>query len=426
LADSSPVVNLPFTLRGTFGKSGNIAFPSDRDPAQRQSKSPRPAGVIITPEGNTVKFKNAAVFGAIALTSVIALSACSAATPAETPTPTPTTPAFEIDSTLAGTITAGGSSAQANAEAAWTAAFIAQAKGVTVNYDKSQGSGGGVTNWLAGSYDFAGSDSPLNQDNQTKSQAICGAGGALNFPVYLSGVAIIYNLPGVKDLKLSSATLAKIFSLQITTWDDAAIAADNKGATLPSTPITVVTRSDGSGTTANFTNYLTQVQPTIFAGPAGSAWPVAGTSGQQGGSGVVNTVTAGEGTIGYADHSSIGTATAASIQSGAGKDFVTYSPEAATTGFEAAAVAAPLTDGDLSKKIDYTKISGADSYPIPLLSYAIACTTFADPAQAKLVKNYIGFIGSDIGQKVAAKNAGSAPVPASILADFAASLELIK
>ncbi len=381
---------------------------------------------ILIPEGNTVKFKNVTVVGALALTAVIALSACSAATPVETATPTPTAAAFTIDPTLKGTLTAGGSSAQANAEAAWTAAFTAVAPGVTINYDKSQGSGGGVTNFLAGSYDFAGSDSPLNQDNQTKSQATCGAGGALNFPVYLSGVAIIYNVAGVKDLKLSSATLAKIFSLQITSWDDAAIAADNKGAKLPTEPITVVTRSDGSGTTANFTNYLTQVQPTLFAGPAGSAWPVAGTSGQQGGSGVVNTVKAGEGTIGYADHSSIGDLTSAAIQSGAGKDFVAYTPEAATTGFEAAAVAAPLTDGDLSKKIDYTKISGADSYPIPLLSYVIACTTFKDPAQAALTKAYIGFLGSETGQKVAAKNAGSAPVPASITADFTASLELIK
>ena len=374
-----------------------------------------------------MKFKNVAAVGAIALASVIALSACSTGTPTDTAAPTESAaPAFTIDPSLSGTLTAGGSSAQANAEAAWTAAFTAVATGVTVNYDKSQGSGGGVTNWLAGSYDFAGSDSPLAQDNQTKSQTICGTGGALNFPVYLSGVAIIYNVAGVTDLKLSSETLAKIFSLQITTWDDAAIAADNKGAKLPSEPITVVTRSDGSGTTANFTNYLVQVQPSIFAGPAGSAWPVAGTSGQQGGSGVVNTVKAGEGTIGYADHSSIGDLNAAAIQSGSGSDFVSYSPEAATTGFEAAAVAAPLTDGDLSKKIDYTKISGADSYPIPLLSYAIACTEFKDPAQAALTKAYIGFIGSDIGQRVAAKNAGSAPVPASILADFAASLELIK
>ena len=425
LGDNLRSVHRSFTFRVRSVKGLRIAFPLGPAPVWRRSIRTEMTAAIITPEGNTVKFKNVAAVGAIALASAIALSACSAPTPVTTTTPTPTAAAFTIDPTLAGTITAGGSSAQANAEAAWSAAFTAVATGVTINYDKSQGSGGGVTNWLAGSYDFAGSDSPLNKDNQTKSQANCGAGGALNFPVYLSGVAIIYNLPGV-DLKLTSATLAKIFSLQVTTWNDPAIAADNKGATLPSTPITVVTRSDGSGTTANFTNYLSQVQPTIFTGTPGSAWPVAGTSGQQGGSGVVNTVTAGAGTIGYADHSSIGKATAAAIQSGTGTDFVSYTPDAATVAFGAAAVPAPLTSGDLSKKIDYTKVSGKGAYPIPLLSYAIACTTFANPAQAKLVKSYIGFIGSDIGQKVAAKNAGSAPVPASILADFTASLGLIK
>ncbi len=379
--------------------------------------------MTITPEGNTVKFKNLAGASAIALTAVIALSSCAATTP--TATPTPTAAAVVIDPTLKGIITAGGSSAQSNAQTAWTAAFVAQAAGVTINYDKSQGSGGGVTNWLAGSYDFAGSDSALSADNQTKSQANCGAGGALNLPTYLSGVAIVYNLPGV-DLKLSSATLAKIFTLQITTWNDPAIAADNAGATLPATPITAVTRSDGSGTTANFTSYLSQVQPTIFTQTVGSKWPVAGTSGQQGGSGVVNTVKAGVGAIGYADHSSIGTLTAAAVQVGTSKDFVAYSPDGATNAFDIAAVAAPTTAGDLTKKIDYTKITDKASYAIPLLSYQILCTTFKDPAQAKLAKAYIGFIGSDIGQKVAAKNAGSAPIPASILADIQKSLALVK
>jgi phosphate transport system substrate-binding protein len=249
-----------------------------------------------------VKLKRYAAPAAILLGAALALSACASDTGATTSdapatSDAPTTAAVTIDPTLTGTITAGGSSAQANAEAAWTAAFQAQAKGVTINYDKSQGSGGGVTNWLAGSYDFAGSVSPLKPEQQTSSQTICGTGGALNLPIYLDGVAIIYNLPGVKDLQLSSATIAKIFSLQITTWNDPAIAADNPGATLPATAITTVTRSDGSGTTQNFTNYLSAVQPSIWTNPASNAWPIPGSSAQQGGSGVVNTVKAGEGTI---------------------------------------------------------------------------------------------------------------------------------
>jgi phosphate transport system substrate-binding protein len=387
--------------------------------------------VNITPEGNTVKFKNAAVVGAVALASVLALSACASNnTPSNSSTTKPSASTagvtYTVDPSLSGTITAGGSSAQANAETAWAAAFKAQASGVTINYDKSAGSGGGVTNWLAGSYDFAGSDAALSAAQQTSSQAGCGAGGAIDLPAYLSGVAIIYNLPGVTNLKLSSTTLAKIFTLQIKTWDDPAIKADNPTATLPSSAITVVSRSDGSGTTANFTTYLHDVEPSIFTQAAGTAWPVAGTSGQQGGSGVVNTVTAGAGTIGYADNSSIGSVNAAEIQVGTGKDFVAYSQTGATNAFAAAASSQPSTKGDLTQVLDYTKITNKDSYPIPLLSYQILCSTFKDPAQGKLAKAYAGFIGSTLGQKVAATNAGSAPLPDSILKEVQSSLKLVK
>jgi phosphate transport system substrate-binding protein len=374
-----------------------------------------------------VKFKNVAAVSALALATALALSACSGsgASSSGTPAPTKTADAAVDYSSLKGTITAGGSSAQANAQTAWTAAFQAQASGVTINYDKSQGSGGGVTNWLAGSYDFAGTDAGLSADQQTQSQQICGTGGALNLPVYLSGVAVVYNLPGVK-LQLSSATIAKIFSLQIKTWNDPAIAADNPGATLPSTPITVVSRADGSGTTANFTSYLSQVQPSIWTYPVSTAWPVQGTSGQQGGSGVVNTVTAGAGTIGYADHSSIGTATAAKVQVGTTKTYVDYTPAGATKAFDAAASATPQVKGDLLQKVDYTKITAKDAYPIPLLSYDVVCTTYKDAAQSKLTAAYIGFIAGSTGQAVAAKNAGSAPLPDGIQKDVAASLKLVK
>ncbi len=386
--------------------------------------------MITTPEGNTVKFKNVAVVSAIALTSVIALSSCSGTaggSPDSTPKASTSATDAPLDSTLSGTITAGGSSAQANAEAAWTAAYKAQVAGVTINYDKSQGSGGGVTNWLAGSYDFAGSDSPLNPTQTASSKTTCGADGAINLPVYLDGVAVIYNLPGVSKLNLSSATIAKIFAQQIKTWDDPAIKADNPSATLPSTAITTVTRSDGSGTTQNFTNYLSEVQPSVWTFPPTNTWPVAGSSAQQGGSGVVNTVKAGAGTIGYADHSAIGDATAASIQSGTSKDFVAFSQAGATKAFSLAATKVDSdVDGDLAQKLDYTKLTDKSAYPIPLLSYQIICKTFKDAAQAKLTKSYIGFVASTTGQKVAAANAGSAPIPADMLAKITKSLALVK
>jgi phosphate transport system substrate-binding protein len=372
-----------------------------------------------------VKLKNVAAVGVIALVSAIALSSCSSTS--STPKPTATKSASSVDlSTLSGTITSGGSSAQANAETAWYTAFESVATGVTVNYDKSQGSGGGVTNWTGGSYDFAGTDSALNPTQVTAAATTCGAGGGLDLPVYLSGVAIIFNLPGVTKLNLDSKTIAEIFSKKITTWNDPAIAALNTGVTLPPDKITPVVRADGSGTTANFTTYLSQTQPSIWTYPVSTAWPVTGESAQQGGSGIVSTVAAGKDTIGYADQSSVGTATQASIQQGtSGSTFVKYSAAGATKSFtESATTASNGTKGDLTQKIDTTKITSG--YPIPLLSYAVVCTTFKDPKQAKLTAAYLGFIDSANGQAIAAKNAGAAPLPASILADVATSLKLVK
>jgi phosphate transport system substrate-binding protein len=368
-----------------------------------------------------VKLKNVAAVGTLALVTAIALSSCS--TPSSTATTAPTSDL----SSLSGTITSGGSSAQANAQGAWTTAFQALAKGVTINYDKSQGSGGGVTNWLNGSYDFAGTDASLTADQETSAASLCGAGGGLDLPVYLSGVSIIFNLPGVTKLNLDSATIAKIFSKKITTWNDPAIVALNAGVTLPSAKITPVVRSDGSGTTANFTTYLSDTQPSIWNYPASTAWPVTGESAQQGGSGIVSTVAAGKDTIGYADQSSIGTATQASIQLGTtGSTFVDYSASGATQAFTDAATSAPLGTGDLSQKLDYTKITTSGAYPIPLLSYDVVCSTFKSAAQAKLTKAYLGFILSATGQAVAAKNAGSAPLPANILAEAQTSLKSVK
>lgn len=375
-----------------------------------------------------MKLTRISQLGAIAAVAAIALTGCASSggnTPASSASPSATSSdvAFQIDPTLAGTITAGGSSAQSNAQAAWTTAYNATAKSVVINYDKSQGSGGGVTNFLSGAYDFAGSDSPLNADQTTQSKALCTEGG-INIPIYLDGVAIIFNVPGVTKLQLSGETIAKIFALQITDWSDPAITKDN-GTALPAGAITTVARSDGSGTTQNFTNYLAATQKSVWTFPAGKDWPVEGNvSKQKGGSGVVEAVKAGSGTIGYADHSAIGSLNAASIVTNG--TAVAYSGDAVSKTFDVAAVDnSNGVPGDLSKKFDYTKLT-ADSYPIPLVSYAVVCSTFKDAKQAKLVTSYLGFVTSSLGQSVAEKNAGSAPLPASVLAAAAKTLAAIK
>ncbi|EIC07605.1 MULTISPECIES: phosphate ABC transporter substrate-binding protein PstS [Microbacterium] len=375
-----------------------------------------------------MKLTRIAQLGAIAAVAALALTGCASSgsnTPAESASPTATSSdvAFQIDPSLSGTITAGGSSAQSNAQQAWTTAYNATAKNVKINYDKSQGSGGGVTNFLSGAYDFAGSDSPLNADQTAQSKALC-TDGAVNIPIYLDGVAIVFNIPGVTKLQLSGETIAKIFALQITDWSDPAITKDN-GTALPAGAITTVARSDGSGTTQNFTNYLAATQSSVWTFPAGKDWPVQGNvSKQKGGSGVVEAVKAGSGTIGYADHSAIGSLNAASILTNG--TAIAFSGDAVSKTFDVAAVEASNgVPGDLSKKFDYSKLT-ADTYPIPLVSYAVICSTFKDAKQAELVKSYLGFVTSSLGQSVAEKNAGSAPLPASVLAAAAKTLAAIK
>jgi phosphate transport system substrate-binding protein len=375
-----------------------------------------------------VKFKKAAAVGAVALASALALTACSGnggEVGSDGTSAASTSDAVDYSS-LSGTITAGGSSAQANVQAAWTAAFQAQASGVKINYDKSQGSGGGVTNWLNGSYDFAGTDAALSADQFTQAKTLCGADGAVNIPVYLSGVSIVYKLDGVSKLNLDAKTIASIFAGKITTWNDPAITALNSGVTLPATAISVVHRSDGSGTTNNFTTYLHQQAPSVWTWDAGTAWPNNVGSGQQGGSGVVNTVQAGNGTIGYADQSSIGDAAQAAIEVGSSGTFVEYSEAAATKSLDQSGQIAPQGDGDLTVSIDTTKITDTSAYPIPLLSYDVLCRSFKDATQGKITAAYLGFVVSKTGQQIGAKNAGAAPLPDSFLTKAADTLSSVK
>jgi phosphate transport system substrate-binding protein len=368
-----------------------------------------------------VKITRLGSIAACALVGSLTLAGCAASGGSDTsPSASPSGPDY---SSLSGTITAGGSSAQGAAEDAWVAAFGSFASGVTVNYDKSQGSGGGQTNFLAGAYDFAGSDAPLSADQTTQAATSpCGANGAINLPIYLDGESIVFNLAGVSKLNLTTSTIAKIFNLKITDWSDATITKDNGGTALPAGPITTVARSDGSGTTFNFTSFLAGADAADWPYPAGKSWPVKGNvSLQQGGSGVASTVGAGTGTIGYVDHSAIGKLSAATVNG------VAFSAVAVGKSLSAGGVdASNGVTGDLSLKFDYSKMTGTDVYPIPLLSYAILCNTFKDAAQAKLTKGYLSFITSATGQAVAAKNVGSAPLPADLLAKVAKSLGAVK
>jgi phosphate transport system substrate-binding protein len=194
-----------------------------------------------------------------------------------------------------GTVTGAGSTFVSPLVAQWITP-IGAAYGIELQYSPI-GSGGGIAAITSRTVDFGASDAPLTSDQ------FAACSGCIQIPWALGGTSIMYNLQGVKNLlHMDGPTLAKIFSGQITTWDDPAIAALNKGVNLPSTKITVAHRSDNSGTTYNLTDYLSSVSPTWksqYGVGVAVNWPVG--VGGKGSSGVAGIVSSTPGAIGYAD-----------------------------------------------------------------------------------------------------------------------------
>jgi phosphate transport system substrate-binding protein len=317
-------------------------------------------------------------------------------------------------SDLSGEIAGAGSTAQEAAQEAWIAEFENENSGATISYDPV-GSGGGREQFIAGGTAYAGSDAALEEEEGELKKALarCNPGQLVEIPAYVSPIAIVYNLEGVESLQLDPETLAKIFNQEITSWNDKAIAADNPGVELPDTRITPVNRSDESGTTENFTEYLSEVVPSVWTHEVSGDWPVKGGEAAQGTSGVVEAVAAGDGAIGYADASQAGELGVAKIK--VGKEWAEPTPEAAAKILEESPEDKALSKGRymLPFKLD-RKTESQGTYPIVLVSYVIACTKYDSAGEASIVKGYLEYVISPEGQKAAAENAGSAPLSASL------------
>lgn len=309
---------------------------------------------------------------------------------------------------LSGNIAGAGSSAQDAAQQAWIAGFQSANSGVSIAYDPV-GSGGGREAFIAGGKTaYAGTDSPFADQELTDAEDRCKQAGGefIQVPVYISAIDVVYNLPEVEDLQLSPDTIAGIFKQEITKWNDSAIAEDNPDADLPDTDITPVNRSDDSGTTANFTDYLSQTAPDVWTFEPDDAWPVKGGEAADGTSGVIEAVTAGEGAIGYADDSQAGDLGKAKIK--IGDTYVAPSSEGATT---SADEAKENKDGEYVFSFDIDRTTtNPDAYPLILISSAAACTAYDDASTADIVKGYLDYVISSDGQQAAADNAGSAPI----------------
>jgi phosphate transport system substrate-binding protein len=316
---------------------------------------------------------------------------------------------------VSGTIAGAGSSAQEAAQEAWKANFESANSGATVSYDPI-GSGGGRDQFIAGGATaFAGSDSPFDTDELPKATQRCqnGGGDLIQIPNYLSAIAIIYNVSGVDSLQLSPDVTAKIFRGEITKWNDPAIAADNPGVDLPDTDITPVHRSDESGTTANFTDYLHEAAPDVWTDEPDSSWPLKGGEAGAQTSGMVQAVNAGDGTIGYADESQAQDLGIAKVK--VGNTFVAPSANGAAADFEASQKDPELSQGKnvFAYKVQRTP-TDPSQYPVLLVSYLMGCTKYDSADTTSTVKAYFNYVISSDGQQAAAQNAGSAPLPPGI------------
>lgn len=247
----------------------------------------------------------------------------------------------------------------------WATEYSAKS-GNKVNY-QSIGSGGGIAQIKAATVDFGASDAPLKAEDLQ-------AAGLGQFPSVIGGIVPVINVEGVETgkLELSGKVLADIFQGKITKWNDPAIVALNKGLKLPETAITVVHRSDGSGTSFNFTNYLSKVSPDWKAGPGeGSAvqWPVG--VGGKGNEGVAAYVKQIKGSIGYVEfaYAKTNNISYAKLENAAGK---TVEPSA-----KAFAAAAATADWASAKDFNLimTNAPGAEAWPITATTWIIMYKT---------------------------------------------------
>ena len=365
----------------------------------------------------------AALSGIVMLASVAACGDNTAATTDNSSSSDSTSKSTPISGNFSG---AGASSQQAAVEA-WIAGFQGTNPEAKIAYNPS-GSGAGVQTFLTGATAWAGSDKALADDEVEQSKSVCTEGTAFDVPVYISPIAVVFNLKGVSDagkhINMDAATIAKIFDGKITKWNDPAIADQNKDLTLPDTAITVVHRSDKSGTTQNFVSYFKDQAPDSWTYDLSENWPNEVGQGAKGTSGVVSTVKQADGTIGYADFSQVGDLGTVAVK--VGDSYNEISAEAGSKVIEDSKQDDTVKgDNRIVIKINHaTEAKGA--YPIVLVSYDIVCPAYKDTKQAEFAKAWLTYVTSDEGQKAAQDAAGTAPLPSSLKSKITKSIEAIK
>ncbi|HET9780266.1 MAG TPA: phosphate ABC transporter substrate-binding protein PstS [Candidatus Dormibacteraeota bacterium] len=274
---------------------------------------------------------------------------------------------------------------------------------VSVNY-QAVGSGAGIQQFIQGTVDFGASDVPMQPSD------ISAAGGTdtlVQIPTTLGVVAIAYNLPGVSRLQLDGQTLAAIYLGRIKRWNDAALTSLNPGVNLPSTSITVVHRSDGSGTTYHFTDYLGKIS-TDWKTQVGVAksvqWPVG--VGGKGNDGVAQAIKQAEGAIGYVELAYV-------VQTGMQQAYIANKSGKFVQATVAGATAAAAQNQDVSAtNFSITNEPGDTTYPIAGFSWVIVRTSITDAGRAKAVAYLLKWLVTD-GQQYGS-DLQYAPLPKTV------------
>lgn len=303
-----------------------------------------------------------------------------------------------------------GSSAQNNAMSRFVAIYQQTCPGHTLNYTPS-GSGAGRNEFLGGQTDFAGSDAALKSgDETTRAQQRC-ASPAWNLPMVIGPIAIAYNVPGLTGLALDGATAAKIFNGTVRTWNDPAIAALNPGKQLPPNPIVVNFRSDDSGTTENFQNYLTAASNNGYGKPGGQTFNGGVGAGARGSQGVADATKNTPFSISYieasfAQQANLGVAEI--INSGGGQP-VPLSAQSVGAALDSVRFAGQGNDLKLDLNSLY-RTSAPGAYPIALATYEIVCSNYADDQTAQAVRAFLQTALSPNAQQ-ALPGAGYVPLP---------------
>ncbi len=264
----------------------------------------------------------------------------------------------------------------------WFSEYSAAHPGVEVNY-QSIGSGGGIRQVTAGLVDFGASDGPMTDQQLAESKV-----KLIHIPTVLGAVVPVFNVPGVNNVRFSADVLADIYLGKIQSWDDARIAKDNPGVKLPGQKIIVVHRSDGSGTSYIFTDYLSKVSKEWASGPGkGTApsWPVGvGGKGNEGVAGLVRQL---PGSIGYVE---LIYALQNRIHFGEVKNPAGNWVKASIQGVTEAAGSVKQIPADY--RVSITNAPGAESYPIASFTWLLIPLKSADPAKGRVIKDMLSWI----------------------------------